>query len=341
MHEKRALRREVEVLRTRTASECGELVTEYAPLRAVLALVDRAAPSAAPVLIDGEPGTGKGLLAARIHARSGRPAPAYVAVDCRSLAALPDAADALFGRGAEPGRPGGLLAAAERGTVYLEHVDALPEAAQRRLLEHLVRPVAEGAAAPRVIASTTTDPERPGARLDPRLRDALSQVRATLPPLAERRTDVRPLVEHLVRQASAGASVVVDASALATLEGRPWPGNVDELRAVLEGAVVRARGGVIDLDALGLAATGAAPHDEVAREGASARGADASRTLAAAERDQIAGALAAARWHQGRAAEALGISARTLYRKIRAYGLSRPRSGAVREGSAASDAPAE
>jgi DNA-binding NtrC family response regulator len=229
MVEKHALVREVAALRAQLAVARPadlDFVTEYAPLRAVIAAADRAAPAGSPMLVSGEPGTGKLLLASRVHQASGRGGRPAV-LECRG-AAEADVMQPL--RGA--------------GTLVLRHVDALPAGAQRSLAEQLA-----GGAGARVVATVDGDPALrvAGGALTARLADCLAGVSVALPPLRERPGDVRPLVEHVLRALGAPGRVQMTVSALDALDAEPWPGNVPELRAVVLAAAARATDGLIDV----------------------------------------------------------------------------------------------
>jgi two-component system NtrC family response regulator len=154
------------------------------------------------------------------------------------------------------------------------------------------------------------------------LWDGLGALRVALPVLAERRVDLPLLAQHFLEQAVSGAPPRLTASALEAMEQYAWPGQVRELRAVMERAALLAQGGVVDA-ALIPGGAGAAVREPTAGERTPPPSPPAEE-LAALEREHIAAVLEAAGWHQGRAAERLGISPKTLYRKIRAYGLVRP-----------------
>ncbi len=216
------------------------------------------APTTAPVLIGGETGTGKELLARRVHARSGRSGP-FIAVNC---ATIPDqlAESILFGhkRGAFTGATeasAGLVRSAHKGTLFLDEIGDLPLATQTRLLRVLqqraVAPVGEATEVPvdlRVVAATHRDLRdmvRQGTfREDLYFRLAVFPV--ALPPLRERGRDVVTLARSLL-----GAGVLsappraLSRAAEAVLCAHPWPGNVRELECVLFRAALRATSGAV------------------------------------------------------------------------------------------------
>jgi DNA-binding NtrC family response regulator len=203
------------------AAECEEVepITRYAPLRAVLDAVDAAASSVDGALICGEPGTGRTLLARRIHrAAGGGP---FVTLDARASA--------------EERAVARKLAAARGGTLLVRAVDAMPVELQRRV-------AADGRR--RVVATTACAPG--DLALDLSLGSRLGAIVVELPALRDRPGDVAALVEAFVRRFGRGSPPVVTAAALDRLERHPWPGNVGELRLVIEAAIARAAGGAIE-----------------------------------------------------------------------------------------------
>jgi DNA-binding NtrC family response regulator len=312
--ERRRLTSEVLRLRSRVVHRDGAdpLRTTTAAMRAVLAAADAAAEGDAPVLIVGPGGAGKHALAERLHAGGPRRYAPFLVLSAGELSA-PEAVERVFGRaarGAQGELPGALAAP---GTVYLADVTALGATLQRRLARALAagefRPEGATVAQPlraRVVAGTRRAPESLGGGLAAELLRELSRVRVTLPPLKERRADIAMLAGAYVAAATDGERLLDDA-ALAALTAHDWPGNADELRAVLDTALAVAPGRVLAAGDLALGAPTALP-------------------LAEVERRHIGLVLQACDWHQGRAAEALGISPKTLYRKIREYGFRRPES---------------
>ncbi len=341
--EKRMLARDNQRLasRLRRAEPLREFVTRFAPLTAVLSMAEKMVSSPSPVLVTGERGTGKALLAHQLHHRGDTPDAPFVRVSCAP--ARPSFARELCGveRGAaENGeRQLGLFELASGGTLYLSHIDQLDAAQQALLLSVLeTGQVARvGGAQPlpvsvRVVASTTVD-------LDARVRDGrfseallhrINAMRIALPPLRERRTDIPLLAEHFCAQATADApqrvSYRVSDEAMMRLEQYDWPGNVGELRSVIARAAPLADDGVIGPAALALpVALRGDAHEHTAAGAADGDGTSAGvLTLTALERKHIADVLDRTNWHQGRTADLLGISPKTLYRKIREYGFKRP-----------------
>jgi len=296
-------------------------------MRRALEQAVQVAASRSPVLIEGEPGVGKRRLAQSLHRSGPRRAAPFAWVACEALPAEEAQAE-LFGRDEEGGggRPG-RFEGAEGGTLFLDEVAALPSAAQASLL----RALHDGGVVPlggreprradvRLIASTSRDLVREVAegRFRADLCDRLGLVRVRIPPLRERREDLAVLAAELLAEIgreSGRRAGAVTPGALERLAAHDWPGNVRELREVLEAAVASRAGrgplGVADLP-------------PALRGGpASPRGIEAAvgMTVAEVERRLIEATLEHAGRDKRRAAALLGIGLRTLYRKVREFGL--------------------
>jgi DNA-binding NtrC family response regulator len=326
--EKRQLARENQFLHQRLSRIDGAPVveTQYAPMKAVLDVVEKAAPSDAPVLITGESGTGKDLLARMIHHLSRRTG-GFVDLNC-SMLSDQNLETELFGyeRGAFAGateRKTGFLEMASSGTLYLDEVSELESRMQGRLLRALehgsyfrVGGMQRVEIHTRLITATNRDLETLVAenRFRGDLLYRINTVTVALPPLRDRTVDIPLLAEHFLERFRGQGAPTLAPDAIEMLQAYEWPGNIRELRNVIERALLLHRGPV--LGAADLPISQARP----------AAGLPGSRvSLADLERRHIEAVLAHMGWHQGQAADVLGISPKTLYRKIREYGLQRPR----------------
>jgi DNA-binding NtrC family response regulator len=298
------------------------LVGESAPMQLVRDQIAKSGRARSNVLITGESGTGKELVARALHEASARHDQAFVPVNC---GAIPEALleSQLFGhvRGAftsaVQANPG-LFAAANRGTLFLDEIGELPLSLQVKLLrvieERHVWPV--GATRPtavdvRLIASTNRDlaQEVAAGRFREDLFYRLNVVRLELPPLRERRCDIPLLVDHLVHRLNAKLGTVVlgvERDAMRALISHPWRGNVRELENVLERAMVFGDGELITLEHLPASLTaGDGVHPTDLRE--------AVRQF---ERQYLMNVLAETGLDKREAAQLLGISLASLYRKL-------------------------
>ncbi len=308
----------------------GGLVGRSAAMLAVYKQIALACGSESPVLVTGETGTGKELVARAIHHHGTRGVQAFVAVNCGALTEGLLESE-LFGhvRGAFTGALSdkqGLVEQAQGGTLFLDEVGEMSSALQVRLLRTLeqgeVRPVGGGRARVvdvRVIAATHRDLEREvsDGRFRQDLYYRLNVFRVRLPPLRERPGDVPLLVTHFLgtlagRRATPAA---VSDAALAALAAHPWPGNVRELEHTLERAVAEARGGPIDLGDLP-PGFGVPP---VTLEAPLFAGLP---TLEELEKRYLRHVLSQVKGNRSRAAEILGIDRRTLYRMAERFGLT-------------------
>ncbi len=330
--ERRLLRREVSSLRSRLGAELPqrELVGVSAEMERVRELVGKLASSESPVLIEGESGTGKDLAAAAIHRGSARARGPFIPVNCGAVP--PDLLESeFFGhvRGAFSGAVAdhvGLFRSAHGGTLFLDEVAELPPPLQVKLLRVLeekeIRPVGSARTYPvdvRIIAATNRPLEQ--AIKDGTLRQdlfyRLNVIRIVMPPLRARRGDIPALVSHFLRQLNErlGRDVRgVAPDAMAALAAYDFPGNVRELENLLERAyALGARDEITLADLPALARGGAARPP--------AGGPARLPTLAEAERELILQALQLHGNDKDRAARALGISRRTLYRRLKSYGM--------------------
>jgi DNA-binding NtrC family response regulator len=300
------------------------------PMQRLMDLVQRVARSSATTLIMGESGVGKELVARAVHYHSGRASKAWVDFNC---AALPEQLleSELFGHergafsGADATKPG-LFELAHQGTIFLDEVGELDARLQVKLLRVLdgapyyrlggVRKVSVDV---RVVAATNRDLERAVAqgRFRSDLFHRLSQFTLHVPPLRARPADIEPLARHFL--AEHFPDLELASSALGTLRSYSWPGNIRELRNAVIQAGVMSQGGQITSQDFRLRPvlsplTGTAGY----REGFDGPEED-SGSLEVMERRMIEEALAASGGHQQKAAARLGISRRTLSRKLKSY----------------------
>jgi two-component system response regulator AtoC len=314
----------------------GTLIGSSAAMLAAWKVIGRAAASDVPVLITGETGTGKELVARAIHHHSQRSAGPFVAVN---LAALPPTLieSELFGHekgaftGAVARRPGRFELAAG-GTLLLDEIGDLDLPLQTRLLRVLQDGRFErvgGAevltSRARVIAATNKPvrPGAPGATLREDLYYRLGVIEVELPPLRARRSDIPQLVAHALTTAPARA---VSEEAMALLQAHPWPGNVRELVHVVQRAAVMCGGDVIDVNDLpeavrnGTTATPTSPSDVYLEM-------PLREALASLEKRMIEHALAKAGNNRAEAARILGIARPQLYAKMEEHGMGRVKEG--------------
>ena len=303
------------------------LVGASEAIREITALVDTVAESDCCVLIEGETGTGKELVARRLHAKSERCAKPFVPVNCPGIAETLFESQ-FFGhvKGAFTGAQQtmlGLVRSAEGGTLFLDEVGELPQNQQAKLLRVLqdgeVMPV--GTATPmavdtRFVAATNCNLEQQVAegRFREDLFYRLNVVRIWLPPLRERREDVPVLLDHfLVRYADLHGRPVLEVGdeARQALAQYPWPGNVRELASWVER--VYATGLNPDILSRSL-------RSETCRSPAASR--DEVMSLQEAEQQAIRQAMKAAKNNRRQAAHLLQIHRSTLVRKLQEYGVA-------------------
>jgi two-component system response regulator AtoC len=296
--------------------------------------VARAAPLPVPVLVQGETGTGKELVARALHSFGANPEGPFVALNC---GAIPDTLleSELFGhrRGAFTGADRdhrGAIEQASKGTVFLDEVGELPPLLQVKLLRFLqegeIRPLGSESAiqvSGRVVAATNRDLRR--AVDEGRLREdfyyRLGAYEIVLPPLRDRRSDIPLLVEHFRNrtQRRLGLDELPGPSdrSLAVLEAHPWPGNVRELENIIQRAAVDL-GTLADAEGL-RTLLHAAPESTVGDQHRPGIGDDL--TLEELERLHIEAVLARTSGNRTRAAKILGIERKSLYRKAQRLGI--------------------
>jgi len=326
---------ENQALRAALKREYGfhEMVSKSGAMERVFELARSAAKSSSTILVLGESGSGKEVLARAIHAESPRASASFVAVSC---AALPETLleSELFGheRGAFTGavaRRKGKFEAAHGGTLFLDEVGDISPKLQLDLLRvledrriHRVGGNDVVEVEVRVIAATNRDLARAVSvgQFREDLYYRLCVIPITLPPLRERREDIPLLVHHLISRLAVDLGRPIEGvapDAMAALVAHTWPGNVRELRNVLERGAVVAKSQVILVADLGLPG-------ELGRAGGAVA---APLSLEAVEKRHISEVLTYAQGNVTQAARVLGIDRMTLYNKIKRYQLRRDQEG--------------
>jgi DNA-binding NtrC family response regulator len=286
-------------------------------MQEMLRTLERVAPSDLPVLVQGETGTGKELVARAVHQGSPRSAGPFVAVNC---GAVPEnlVESELFGheKGAFTGataRKAGVFEIADRGTLFLDEIGEISLAAQVKLLRALeTRELMRVGATRtlrvdiRIVAATNRElrAEVAAGRFREDLYYRLSGMTLRLPPLRERRGDVPLLAAHFLAQHASRKRL--DAAALERLSGYAWPGNVRELQMVIQRAAILCAGDDVGVDDIRL--------DPPQNWKATAM--RSGLTLEQVEREYIQTVLAENGGHRGKAAKVLGIDPKTLYNKL-------------------------
>jgi len=297
------------------------------PMREILDLVRRVAQTSITVLIGGESGSGKEIIARALHHYSLRASKPWVDVSC---AALPDnlIESELFGyekgafSGADSGKPG-LFELASQGTLFLDEIGELEPRMQVKLLRVLdgvpyyrlggVRKISVDV---RVIAATNRDLQVmvDAGHFRGDLYHRVGQITIQVPPLRERIEDIVPLANHFLRLHN--AELFLSDTAKEALCAYRWPGNIRELRNVITRAAVLSRG--LEIRRTDLPADIQNAQYSVVRP-------EPARDLDGMERQMILQALADTKGHHQRAADQLGISRRTLSRKLKSYALEEVR----------------
>jgi len=308
------------------------IVGKHGSFPEVIRIVDMAATTKAPVLISGETGTGKNLVAKSIHYKGSNAGSAFVSINC---AAIPEnlIEAELFGyeKGAFTGATyakKGLFEMADGGTLFLDEIGEMPLHLQSKLLSVLedrtVRRVGGTTVRPvfvRIIAATNADLEQVlGKTFRKDLYYRLSVIRIHIPPLKDHREDVPELCSHIMSEITSGKVTQLPKEEIEKLKAYDWPGNVRELKNILERALLLQR------------STYLSPSQLIERSTAPVKmmptsvSADGElKTLEKAERELIEFTLSKLSGNVTQSARALGLSLSTLKRKIKEYGFT-PRS---------------
>jgi DNA-binding NtrC family response regulator len=317
----------------REAGRLGELVGGSKPMQEVMRVIELVAPSSASVLITGETGSGKEIVARTIHKLSPRASAPFVAINC---SAIPETLmeSEIFGheRGAFTGaaeRRIGCFELADGGTLLLDEIGEMPAPTQAKLLRVLedrkVRRLGSKSETPvdvRVLAATNKDPEHAvsGGQLRQDLYFRLNVFHIHLPPLREHRDDIPLLSEHMLRDINAkhGKNIRgIGAEVLDIFMSHTWPGNIRELRNVLERAAIMSEKDLISRSSLP-GEFGKLPSKSPSD--LSSIKFPVGTTVDAMERELILQTLQATGNNKTRAAELLGVSLKTLHNKLKEYG---------------------
>ena len=329
--EKRQLQRENVALRRRVAQTEGPplILGRSSAIHSVLQTIERIAPTDANVLIQGETGTGKGLVARAIHQQSHRSAQPFLAVNCSAFQDQLLESE-LFGHekgaftGAVSSKPG-LFEVADRGTLFLDEVGEMSAAMQAKLLQVLdageLRRVGSTRTlkvSVRILASTNKDlaQEVGAGRFRQDLHYRLNVIDVTVPPLRQRKEDIPLLIEHFLHRFRLPGQPVktISKEVSALLVDYPWPGNVRELANAIERLVILSPGPVIGPD--DLAPNIRAPQQALAEIDAP------DLPLVEMERRHILKVLERTQGKKAEAARLLGIHLKTLNRKLKQYRIS-------------------
>jgi DNA-binding NtrC family response regulator len=301
-----------------------EMIASSGPMVEIYKTISLVAPKDATILVEGETGTGKELLARMIHRYSKRADQPFIPVDCGAIAPTLLESE-LFGavRGAYTGSDRdrvGVFEAANHGTVLLDEIGEIDQSFQLKLLRFLqereIRPVGASRSRQidvRVVAATNRDLHKlvQEGKFREDLWYRLAVIRIKMPPLRERHGDVPLLAQHFVERTNQrfSTSARLTESGLRTLNEYTWPGNVRQMQHLIERLCILAPGARIDEFAVRDAIGSMQPGDA------------STETLADAEAEQIRRVLAAAGGNKSRAAKILGIERKTLYRKLERMGL--------------------
>jgi len=332
--EKRALVAENQALKYRLENRdrFSSMVGRSQPMREVFGVVEKVAPTRTTVLITGESGVGKELVARAVHEKSTRATGPFVAVNC---GAIPEGLleSELFGHvrgaftGAAQAKPG-LFTTATGGTLFLDEIGELPLPLQVKLLRALqdrrVKPVGgveDIEIDARIIAATNRDlqAEVKAGKFREDLFYRLNVIQIKVPPLRERREDVITLAEHFLRKFAREAgrtSFSLSRAALSALTDYSFPGNVRELENIIERGVTLAEGDVIDLDDLP-ASVRAAPAAIDATVTDIRPGFDLQKSLDDLERQYLERALSQANGVKLEAAKLLGLTFRSFRYRLK------------------------
>ena len=335
-YEKRALRRENLILHSRLSykEKAPDIIVRSKKMNDIMGLVRKVAGSNAVVLIAGESGTGKELVANAIHRFSQRANGPFIDISCAAIQETLLESE-LFGyeAGAFTGarkRKLGLFELATGGTLFLDEIGEMSLTLQSKLLRVLetrsfyrVGGTKKVEVDVRIIAATNRELDQyvTDGKFRSDLLFRINNFTIKLPPLRDRPEDIPPLADHFLAMVSTSPGASLSSQAMEVLMNYSWPGNVRELRNVIERAVILTSSEEIQAEDLPLELRTHRAEAAVAGNGESNNAA----SLEELKKKQILKVLEQTGWHQGKAAEMLGISASTLYRQLKQYGLTRSR----------------
>ena len=313
------------------------LVTNNRKMKELLTLVEKMAATDSSALILGESGTGKELIAQSFHRFSPRRAEAFIDINCGAIQETLLESE-MFGyekgafTNADSSKPG-LFELADRGTLFMDEVGELSPRLQVKLLRVLeartffrVGGVKQVKVDFRLVAATNKNllDEVQENRFRQDLLYRMNTVTVEIPALRERVDDIPLLVEHFTKKAGQQEPVPVSNEAMELLRRYPWPGNVRELKNVVERAMVLASKDGITAQCLPAEVSRTERRVSVAAPKPAAVG---TASLAVLEKEQILATLDKVNWHRGKAAGLLGITPKTLYRKLRSYNIGKTETG--------------
>ena len=298
----------------------GQFIRSPSPaMKKIYDVVDRIAPSDCTVLICGETGVGKDVLANQIHCKSRRKNGPFISLDC-GLLSQNLAESELYGhrKGAFSGASEakiGLVEKSQKGTLFLDEIGNIDFEVQKKFLRFIetkrIRRVGETREHPvdaRIILATNLDPEKAMSKgsLRSDLYYRMTEFTIAIPPLKDRPEDIVPLAEHFLSQFSVSKTISPEAADI--FSTYPWPGNVRELKATIGKIALMADSNTITVDDI-------PRHLTTQRNVAAGK----PKTLEDMEKDHILSILAETGGNQTRAAQVLGINRKTLYKKINKY----------------------
>jgi DNA-binding NtrC family response regulator len=337
-YERRAIRKENHQLKSfleRGRKDEKGMIGESQAIRNVYRLIERAGPTDKAILIQGESGTGKELVARALHSHSQRNDKPFVVINC---AALPEnlLESELFGHekgsftGATAAKPG-LFEVADGGTLFIDEIGELAGGLQAKLLRVLedgslrrIGSIKERRVNVRLIAATnrTMQQEVRAGRFREDLYYRINVMSLELPPLRERSGDIRLLVNHFLQP-----DWQIEPAAMNAMEKYSWPGNVRQLINALERAKILADDHIINCCDLPPEVLGEHSYDTEKRNESSSVNNDECDNLASIQRAHIIEVLSRERGNKARAARALGINRRSLYRLLDKYEIDDLKNG--------------